>query len=245
MVTAAQIKFVRSLSEKKIRNENSLFVAEGSKLINDLAKTKLVIEQIFALEGAPVDFDSLGVTRVSNKEMSRMSNLKTPSDAIAMVGMPSKQELEFSGLSIMLDGIQDPGNIGTIIRIADWFGIKRIICSENCADCFAPKVVQATMGSIARVDVYYTDLLKVLESAVQQGIGIFGTFLEGENIYQSTLPASGIIVMGNEGRGISAQVAEKVTNKLLIPAFDSSGNHCESLNVAAATAIICSEFRRR
>lgn len=242
MITTAQIKFIRSLCEKKIRQENNLFVAEGSKLINDLLQSSLSIKNIYALPEANIS--SPRVELVSAKDMSRMSNLKTAPDAIATIQMPEQSPLSFGGLSIMLDNVQDPGNIGTIIRIADWFGIKRIICSENCADCFAPKVIQATMGSVSRVEVYYTDLKQALDKAIDLKIPVFGTFLDGQNIYNSSLPSEGIIVMGNEGRGISEPIAAKITNKLLIPAFDQNADHCESLNVAVATAIICSEFRR-
>lgn len=242
MITAAQIKFIRSLAQKKVRSENKLFVAEGSKLICDLLRTSLRVHAIYAL--ADADLSTASFESVSRKDIERMTNLKTASDAIALFEIPAAAPLAFDGLTLVLDGVQDPGNIGTIIRIADWFGIKRILCSENCADAFAPKVVQASMGSIARVELFYTDLVEALISARKDGVPIFGTFLEGRNIYKESLPSSGVIVMGSEGRGISEPVAALVTDKLLIPPFDAAGCQCESLNVAVATAVICSEFRR-
>lgn len=245
MITAAEIKFVRSLSEKKNRTEHRLFVAEGSKLISDLYNTSLRVDTAYVLESTFVDLRYGDEVVVSPKEMGRMSSLKTASDAIALIEIPTAADLSFEGLSIILDGVQDPGNLGTIIRTADWFGIKRIICSPNCADCYSSKVVQATMGSIARVEIYYMELEPMLSRAASQGIPIFGTFLEGENIYSQQLPQDAIIVMGSEGRGVTDDVAEKINNKLYIPPFNPEGDHCESLNVAVATAIICSEFRRK
>jgi TrmH family RNA methyltransferase len=183
---------------------------------------------------------------IKPSEMERISALKSPTEHLALFRIPKQQlnsEQVRSDITLVLDDVQDPGNLGTIIRLADWFGISDIVCSEDTADCFNPKVVQATMGAILRVRVHYTNLAEWLSS--HKGATIYGTFLEGENIYNAQLEKSGVIVMGNEGQGISAEVAEKVSHKLLIPPYPADRCGSESLNVAVATAVICSEFRRR
>jgi TrmH family RNA methyltransferase len=183
---------------------------------------------------------------ISEKEMERISQLKTANSVLAVVELPRHSLAKAQpakNLVLALDRVQNPGNLGTIIRLADWFGISDIVCSEDSADCFNPKVVQATMGAILRVRVHYTNLPQWL--ANQRDTKIYGTFLEGENIYSAQLDKAGVIVMGNEGQGISTEVAETVTHKLLIPPYPADRCGSESLNVAVATAVICSEFRRR
>ena len=243
MVTKAKISFIKSLSDKKERSAAGLFAAEGVKLVTTLLEAGFGVEEVYALAEA---CDSLpffnNITVVSPKEMERISHLKTPSNALALVRIP-RHELDpgsLSGrLSLALDGVQDPGNLGTIIRIADWFGIADIVCSPDSADCYNPKTVQATMGAIANVRVHYAGLSGVLEQLQP----VYGTFMEGENIYGATLTGNGIIVMGSEGRGISAGVEKHITHRLSIPSF--SAHASESLNVASAAAVVCSEFRRR
>lgn len=185
---------------------------------------------------------------ISHKEMERISFLKTPSDMLALVEIPryrlSVRELSDT-LSLALDGVQDPGNMGTILRLADWFGMRDVICSETTADCFNPKVVQATMGAIARVRVHYVPLARWLGEVRAAGIPVYGTFLDGEPIYDAALSPGGVIVMGSEGQGVSPEVAELVSRRLFIPPFPVGEPTSESLNVATATAIVCSEFRRR
>lgn len=235
MISKNQQKLIRSLSLKKNRERERLFVAEGPKVVADLQHAGFVAEQLYTIPD------------VSEEEMQRVSFLQHPQGVIALFRLPDQPPLDsipFSDLTLMLDGIQDPGNLGTIIRIADWFGIEHIICSLDTADCWAPKVVQASMGSIARVHIYYTDLLPLLDQAVRSNIPVYGTLLDGENIYQHELTEHGIIVMGNEGKGISEPVRQRVTHRLLIPNFHA-GPSADSLNVAIATAITCSEFRRR
>ena len=186
---------------------------------------------------------------VTDDELRKLSFLQHPQEVLAVFEIPSPGSLPFreglgvgSPLSLALDGIQDPGNLGTIIRIADWFGITTIYCSEDTADCYNPKVVQATMGSLAHINIVYTDL----EALLRQYDGpIYGTLLDGQNIYQQELSSEGIIVMGNEGNGISPAIRQLVTHKLLIPNYNPSSETAESLNVAIATAITCAEFRRR
>lgn len=245
MLTKADIRLVRSLADKRARTDEGLFVAEGGKLIGELRASTLRIRRIYALDGV---FAGEDVTTVSPKEMERLSLLKTPSDSLALVEIPRRRldpaKLRRS-LVLALDDVQNPGNLGTIVRLADWFGITDIVCSEASADCFNPKVVQATMGAILRVRVHYTDLGGFLRRAADAGLPVCGTFLEGENIYGASLPEAGIVVMGNEGRGISDAAAATVTRKLFIPPYPADRRGSESLNVAMATGIVCAEFRRQ
>jgi TrmH family RNA methyltransferase len=186
--------------------------------------------------------NNVDCVEITADELRKLSFLQHPQQVLAVFYMPRLNEIpEPQGLCLALDGVQDPGNLGTIIRIADWFGIETIYCSQDTADAWNPKVVQATMGSIARVNIVYTQLKELLKKS---SLPIYGTLLDGENVYSKNLSADGIIVMGNEGNGISADVREIVTEKLLIPSY-RNGDTAESLNVAIATAIICAEFRRR
>ena len=244
-MTKAEIQLVRSLADKRARDEHGLFVAEGEKLISEIRSSKLRIRKIYALEGL---FAGDVVEAVSPKEMERLSLLKTPSKAVAVVEIPRHKlhTHELKGqLVLALDEVQNPGNLGTIIRLADWFGITDIVCSPSSADCFNPKVVQATMGAILRVKVHYVDLERFIREATAQQIPCYGTFLEGENLYTTPLSEGGIVIMGNEGRGISEPIQKLVTHKILIPAYPTDRPTSESLNVAMATGIVCAEFRRR
>ena len=241
MITRAEMLDIKSLATKQGREELGAFIAEGEKLVGEIRNSSLRIRRI--LQTRPIFADG---ELISEKEMERISQLKSANSVLAVVELP-KHKLSLANptknLVLCLDRIQNPGNLGTIIRLADWFGISDIVCSEDSADCFNPKVVQATMGAILRVRVHYTNLASWLSS--QSGACIYGTFLEGENIYNAQLEKSGVIVMGNEGQGISDEVAEHVTHKLLIPPYPADRCGSESLNVAVATAVICSEFRRR
>ena len=244
-MTKAEIQLIRSLADKRGRTEQGLFLAEGEKLIGELRTSHLRVRRIYALEGL---FTGEEVEVVSPREMERISQLKTPSNSVAVVEIPRyrlrPEELR-GQLTLALDEVQNPGNLGTIIRLADWFGIREILCSEGTADCFNPKVVQATMGAILRVRVHYTDLAATLAGAVRDGIAVYGTFLEGENLYESRLSPTGIVVMGNEGRGVTPSVAECISRKLFIPPWPADRHGSESLNVAMATGIVCAEFRRQ
>ena len=241
MITRAEILDIKSLATKQGREELGAFIAEGEKLVGEIRNSSLRIRRI--LQTRPIFADG---ELISEKEMERISQLKSANSVLAVVELP-KHKLALAdptkNLVLCLDRIQNPGNLGTIIRLADWFGISDIVCSEDTADCFNPKVVQATMGAILRVRVHYINLAKWLSS--HKEATIYGTFLEGENIYSAELEKSGIIVMGNEGQGISAEVAATISHKLLIPPYPTDRNGSESLNVAVATAVICSEFRRR
>ena len=244
-MTRSDIQLVRSLSDKRGRSEHGLFVAEGAKLIGELRRSNLRIRRIFATEGL---FEGPEVECVTEKEMERLSLLKPPSNSLAIVEIPRyRLDAAHVGqrLTLALDDVQNPGNLGTIIRLADWFGIGEIFCSPATADCFNPKVVQATMGAILRVRVHYVELAPLLAQAAARGVPVYGTFLEGENLYDAQLTDGGIIVMGNEGRGVRPDVAQTVTRKLFIPPFPADRRASESLNVAMATGVVCAEFRRR
>lgn len=245
MITKAEIQLVRSLADKRNRDREGLFVAEGEKLISEIRSSHLRIRSIYAIEGV---FSGPEVTIVTEKELERLTLLKTANNSLAVVEIPH-HKLEIGAcknrLILALDEVQNPGNLGTIIRLADWFGIRDILCTPTSADCFNPKVVQATMGAILRVRVHYTNLEKSLAEARDAGIPIYGTFLEGENLYHTELSSTGIILMGNEGRGVSPACAALVSRKLYIPPYPANQPSSESLNVAIATAIVCAEFRRR
>lgn len=259
MIAKSEIAFVRSLADKRARAESGFFVAEGRKIVEELVSSDFGLRGIYCVEGAE-SIDRLPAdicTVVSSKEMERISQLRTPTEYLAVAKIP-QHRLIIDNLAdklvLALDDVQDPGNVGTIIRIADWFGIDNIICSHATADCFNPKVVQATMGALLRVKIHYCDLESTL--AAIRGIGksdsddslcvpVYGTFLEGDNIYNIELQQRGVIVMGNEGRGINPAVARMIDRKLYIPPYPAGVPTSESLNVATATAIICSEFRRR
>ena len=245
-MTRAEIQFIRSLADKRTRDEEQLFVAEGRKLVEEIAASHLRIRNIYTTRK---DFVGDNVEVVTDKDMERISQLKSASDTLAVVEQP-RYKLDYKHLgdklTLALDGVQNPGNLGTVIRLADWFGIEDIVCSAECADCYNPKVVQATMGAILRVRVHYvSDLAAVLCSAADSGKPIYGTLLDGDNIYNAKLENRGIVVMGNEGRGVSAECRATLTHKLLIPPYPIDAPTSESLNVAMATGIILAEFRRR
>ena len=237
-LSKAQIKWVRSLQQKKNRDAEGLFVAEGAKCVDELRKAFELV---------------LLVTpdNASGTEIEQMSSLRTPQGVIG-VFRKSDESLWRSGyemmrLKVALDGVQDPGNLGTIIRTCDWFGVKDILCSRDTADCYNPKVVQATMGALARVRVHYVDLPEVLSELKIKGLSIYGTLLDGKNMYESDAilsKESGVIVMGNEGNGISKEVRKLVSHPLFIPSYPAGVATSESLNVGIATAIVLSEFRR-
>lgn len=235
MLGKNEIKQIRSLSQKKFRDESGLFVVEGEKLVREALSSSFDVVKLYRVE------------EIGEEAMSRITMLSSPSPVLAVVRKPldSDSQPESSELSLALDSVRDPGNLGTIIRIADWFGIKKIFASSDTVEVFNPKVVQATMGAIFRVEVIYCDLARTLSGAVRRGIPVYGTFLEGDNIYSAELSPEGIVVMGSESNGISPQISGIVSGKIHIPSFPEGSATSESLNVAVATAITCSEFRRR
>ena len=236
MISKNQLKAVRQLEMKKYRTREGLFVAEGPKVVGDLLRCGFRPAMLFAT----AEWNGSDAQLVTDDELRKLSFLQHPQQVLAVFPIPDVQPAaQKSQLALVLDGVQDPGNLGTIIRIADWFGISTIFCSEDTADAWNPKVVQATMGSIARVQIVYCDLQQLLKNTT---LPVYGTLLDGNNIYEQELKPEGYIVMGNEGNGISAPIRQLVTHRLLIPSFRPGA---ESLNVAIATAITCSEFRRR
>ena len=251
MISKNIIKQIHSLEQRKYRKAEGKFVAEGNKLVEDnlaaMRCHRLVATAEWWASHSHAHTLAEECHEVTREEMERASLQQTPQDVLAVFYIPEAKAFEPDPqqLTLALDCIQDPGNLGTIIRLCDWFGIHDIVCSTNTADCYSPKVVQATMGAIARVRVHYLDLPLCLRQAHEKGISIYGTFLEGSNIYQTQLSESGIIVMGNEGNGISDEVAATVTQKLNIPAYPAGALTSESLNVGIATAITVAEFRRR
>lgn len=234
MLTNAEIKRIKSLKDKKFRDEFGQFVVEGEKLVE---------------EALTSDFNVCAVYRtdeIGEEAMSRMSQLSSPSPVLAVVEKPAPRGLALErGLYLGLDSIRDPGNMGTILRLADWFGITTVCASQDCVEVFNPKVVQASMGSIFRVDVVLCDLPDVCRRFRAMDMPVYGTFLDGKNIYTQTLADEGLIVMGNEAAGVSPEVASQASTRLLIPSFAGDRRTAESLNVATATAIVLSEFRRR
>lgn len=250
MISKNKIKFIRSLELKKNRTKEGLFVAEGHKVVGDLLAlqpARLIVATAEWIKGKILAQET-EVIEVSEEELRKVSFLQHPQQVIGVFRQASSSfgfsDIDTSQLSLALDGVQDPGNLGTIIRIADWFGITHIYCSPDTADVYNPKVVQATMGSIARVRVEYGNLPGMVES-LPADVPVYGTLLDGDNIYQQNLENRGLIVMGNEGKGISPALAAKVNRRLLIPNFPEGRATADSLNVAIATAIACAEFRRQ
>ncbi len=252
MLSKAIIKLIRSLDQKKYRIENNLFVAEGHKIVGEIIKSDIKIKYLIAVKDWLNENKKLPKTQVfevTEKELQQISFQKTPQQVLAVCNLPEKK-LHFdelrNSLSLALDDVQDPGNLGTIIRIADWFGIKNIIASPATADIYSPKVIQATMGAFARVNVHYHSLPEFFNKIQSEtNLPVYGTTLNGENIYKQKLTNNGIIVMGSEGNGISKEVLKTLTKQLYIPPFQSDSPTSESLNVATATAIICAEYRRQ
>ena len=241
MLSKNQIKIITSLSQKKYRKQHQLFIAEGKKVIEELLPN-FDLEWLFCVGDLNFkNVDKNKVYQVTETEIKKISALTTATDCLAVFRIPEQEEnQELKGLIVALDDIRDPGNLGTIIRLCDWFGVETLLCSEETVDVYNPKVVQATMGSISRVHVVYGNIVEILKTT---SLPVFGTFMEGENIYQKELPKEGIIVMGNEANGISSEIEKIAKNKISIPRFGKL-QETESLNVATATAIILSEFRR-
>ena len=252
MLSKAKIKLIQSLEQKKKRREERLFVAEGPKVVGDLMPyfpCRLIVAEPTWLEAHP-EVSATEIIEATSDELRKASFLKTPQEVLALFELPDyaiPHDVASQELCLALDDVQDPGNLGTIIRVADWFGIRHIFCSIGTTDAFSPKTVQATMGAIARVQIHYVNLYNFLYGTRQQNPStpLYGTFLEGKNIYQESLTSHGVIIMGNEGNGIGQQVEELVSHKLFIPNYPEGSATSESLNVAIATAITCAEFRRR
>jgi TrmH family RNA methyltransferase len=240
MVSKNQIKLITSLQHKKYRNEQQLFLAEGVKVIQELLVSNFVLEHLFVTEDDFLTVSIAKKTLIKEENMKRISALSSPSSCLAIFKIPATTKIEEKGLIVALDDIRDPGNLGTIIRLCDWFGVKQLWCSKETVDVYNPKVIQATMGSIARVNVSYVDLNEYISKS---SLPVFGTFMDGATVYKEILPAEGILVLGNEANGISQGLEKIIKNKIAIPRFGDI-QQTESLNVATATAIFLSEFRR-
>lgn len=239
MVSKSQIKLIKSLQQKKYRLQHKLFVAEGKKMVQELLASDCKVFKIFVEEGDEQSFSSDQSVLATKADLKQMSSLKTPSNVVGVFYTPQPIEIDGNGWILMLDSVRDPGNLGTIVRLCDWFGIRHLVCSPNTVDCFNPKVLQATMGSIARVNVVYTDLLPFIKKTK---LPVYGTFMDGASVYGTAMPKKGILVMGNEGQGISPTVKSVCSQRISIPQFGRSTT--ESLNVATATAIFLNEIRR-
>jgi TrmH family RNA methyltransferase len=240
MVSKNQIKLITSLQHKKYRNEHQLFIAEGVKVIQELLQSNIVLEHLFVTESI---FDAVNPSQktvIKEADMKKISALASPSSCLALFKIPKETMISEKGLIVALDDIRDPGNLGTIIRLCDWFGVKQLVCSKETVDVYNPKVIQSTMGSITRVNVNYADLNAFLSGTE---LPVFGTFMDGKNIYKEVLPTDGILVFGNEANGISPALERIIRNRIAIPRFGDI-QQTESLNVATATAIFLSEFRR-
>ncbi len=249
MLSKNLIKYIRSFQQKKQREAEGLFIAEGPKTVGDLLAAQRARLLVATAEWLATNrANAERVVEVTEEELRRASLVQHPQQVLALFPIPQTatdhvHRMDEDELVLALDGIQDPGNLGTIIRIADWFGIKHIYCSTDTADAYNPKVVQATMGSIARVYIYYIDLRELIANR-PEGMPVYGTLLDGDSLYAQRKENRGIIIMGNEGRGISPEIVPLLTHRLLIPPYPADRRTAESLNVATATAIVCAEIRR-
>jgi len=240
MLSKNQIKFIRSLKKKKFRQANKLFLAEGIKVVEELLSSDFELYRLYATSSYKNPFEKSEIEIINGKELAMISDFTSPNQVLGIFKIPPPKESYREGLTLMLDGINDPGNLGTIIRLCDWFGVEQLICSENTVDCYNQKVVQASMGSLTRVTVTYLDLLEYLQSETRI---VYGTLLEGENIFKMKPEKNAVLILGNEANGISEEIKELIQRKLTIPKFGAV-QKTESLNVATATAIFLSEFRR-
>ncbi|WP_417235879.1 RNA methyltransferase [Bizionia paragorgiae] len=238
MLSKSQIKVITRLKQKKYRVQDGIFVAEGIKVINELLDSHLELQHLFTTVsfGTVLEKEQL----ITEAELKKISFLKTPNKALALFKIPQQQAIPTNQFVVTLDNVRDPGNLGTIIRLCDWFGVEELVCNTETVDCYNPKVIQATMGSITRVNVSYIDLESYLKASNSP---VFGAFMDGDNVYNTTLPETGILVLGNEANGISPEIEALVTNRIAIPRFGAL-QATESLNVATATAILLSEFKR-
>ena len=240
MLSKNQLKLLTSLQQKKYRIKYGLFIAEGVKVVKELLNSSIVCEKLYCINDFESELIDFKPEIISEKELKKISSFKTPNKVLGVFRIPKQRGIREEGLILFLDAIKDPGNLGTIIRLCDWFGIEQLICSEETVDCYNSKVVQATMGSFSRLSIVYANLKNILSDT---NLPIYGALLEGENVYACKLPENGILIMGNESNGISNELIELITHKITIPRFGNL-KETESLNVASATAILLSEFKR-
>ena len=240
-ISKNQLKLITSLSQKKYRIKHQLFIAEGVKVVEEIVTSNFKLHTLFCTEDYACKVSRDRVFLVSENELKKISKLKTPNQVFAIFEIPAALSFQNEGLILVLDAINDPGNLGTIIRLCDWFGIEQLVCSLDTVDCYNQKVVQASMGSLTRVSIRYTDLHQYLKETV---LPIYMADMDGENVYESSLPKEAVLIMGNEANGISEPIREIVSNTISIPRFGRV-QETESLNVATATAILLSEFKRK
>lgn len=234
-----QLKTITSLNQKKYRTAHHLFVAEGTKIVAEFLNSNFELEHLFCVDNS-IYKNLEKVTEISETELKKISTLVTPNNVLALFKIPSIVPPIKSGLIVALDDINDPGNLGAIIRLCDWFGVDQLICSINTVDCYNQKVVQSSMGSLARISIIYTDLVAYLQNS---SLPKYATLMNGENVYKSNLPKNAVLILGNEANGISNSILKIITNTISIPRFGLL-KQTESLNVATATAILLSEFKR-
>lgn len=236
------IKLITGLQQKKYRYKHELFVVEGVKGVEEFLQSSYTLEQLFVTDEYSLDLsvDPTKISEISIAELKKISQLKTPNKVLAIFKIPQELPVQEEGLIVALDDINDPGNLGTIIRLCDWFGVQQLICSLQTVDCYNSKVVQASMGSLTRVQINYLDVHSFL---IETNLPTYTADMHGDTVYTVTLPKEGVLVMGNEANGVSSAILEATQHKITIPRFGES-QKTESLNVATATAILLSEFRR-
>jgi len=254
MISKSKIRFIRSLQNKKVRDEERLFVIEGDKLVREFLAARFPVRMLIA---KPEFLSSLlpemiqninEIEAVSYEELKQISTLKTPHNALAIVQMPESEMIVseiIKQFCVALDFVQDPGNMGTIIRAAGWFGIKNIVCSVDCVDVYNSKVIQASMGALLHVNVFYTDLKTLFTNAIKNSVPVYGTMLDGKSIYDHKLDNKGIILLGNESKGISDELIPFITEKIRIPKYSNAKEGIDSLNVGMAASVVFSEFLRK
>ena len=234
-----QLKLITSLQQKKYRTKQNLFIVEGTKVVAEFLNSNFKLNQLFCVNDEDY-FEVENKTQVLDVELKKISNLKSPNNVLALFEIPPKEDFISEGLIVVLDEINDPGNLGTIIRLCDWFGVDQLICSPNTVDCYNNKVVQSSMGSLTRTSIKYTPIEEYLQTTK---LPKYAADMDGDNVYKTPLPKNAILVMGNEANGISKETFELINNTISIPRFGVV-QQTESLNVATATAILLSEFRR-
>ena len=239
-ISKNQLKLITSLSQKKYRQKHKLFIAEGIKVVQELLNSKFSVDTLFCTDDFRTDISDDKIIRISEVDLKKISNLKAPNKVLGIFKIPEEEGVNKGGLILALDDVNDPGNLGTIIRLCDWFGVNQLVCSKKTVDCYNQKVVQASMGSLKRIVVSYIDLKQYLSETNSQ---TFIADMNGKNVYKTKLPKEGILIMGNEANGISNEIKILVKNKISIPRFGEI-QETESLNVATATAILLSEFKR-
>ncbi|MCT4699195.1 TrmH family RNA methyltransferase [Tenacibaculum haliotis] len=239
-LSKSNLKLITSLQQKKYRQKHKLFVAEGIKVVKELLNSSLEASHVFTVDESFVVANEIALTVISANELKKISTLKNPNKVLGLFKIPEDKEINETGLIVALDEVNDPGNLGTIIRLCDWFGVSELVCSKNTVDCYNQKVVQSTMGSLTRVNVSYVDLPDFLSNTQ---LPIYTADMDGSNVYKAALPEKAVLVMGNEANGISTEISAIVKHKLTIPRFGEI-QQTESLNVATATAILLSEFKR-